>query len=334
MRIASGGVECPTDATTTQRPSADRPPVPQQHRSTRSPRRTGPPLWGSFLVGAISVGCCSVASATPFPPPAASPVPDRPARPASLNLAPSPLAPPSLPQLELAQQFRPPNTGDLPGRRQGGGTRGGALDRRFPVALIPDSNLGLTTRDRPMLYFYIPPEATEREAELFLINETGSGEGSQLMTLPATPGVIGLPLPDSMPPLQVGDTYRWYFAVRINPVDRSGDLILSGFVQRVAADPALQQELSASAAAAHATIYAERGLWFDAMNLLAMLRLEQPNQAQWQEQWATLLQSVNLAAIAEQPLLGVLPTDTEPLAQTPAAAPQPAIPEAAPSPRE
>lgn len=246
-------------------------------------------VWGSLLIGVISWSLSAAAQATPVA--------------ASSPTNPTPILLDS--PFQLAQQFQPPNTGSLPGRREGGGTRGSSwfADGQPPLALMPESNLGLTAANDPLFYFYLPPEVAGLEAELYMFNEAGDGEGSRIITLPQTAGIIGVPIPDTIAELSVGDTYRWYFAIRVDPIDRSGDLILSGFVQRVANDPLLQQQLSALPIEDHAAIYGERGLWFDAINLLAMMRSQQPNSPVWETQWETLLRSVDLQRIASQPML-------------------------------
>ncbi|NER08256.1 MAG: DUF928 domain-containing protein, partial [Okeania sp. SIO3C4] len=175
------------------------------------------------------------------------------------------------------------------------------------IALMPESNLGLMSTEQTLLYFYLPPEVAGLEAELYMFNEAQTEEGSRIITLPEEPGILGVPIPDAFAQLSVGDTYRWYFAIQVDPVDRSGDFILSGFVQRVANDPALQQQLRTLPVEDHASVYGAQGLWFDAINLLASMRSQYPNSAQWETQWETLLQSVDLERIATQPLLDVSP---------------------------
>ena len=249
-------------------------------------------LWGSLLVGVMSFSVNSVAEAMAVSPSAVS------ADETQLSQQ-SPL--------RLAQQFQPPNPGSLPGRREGGGTRGESwfADGTPPIALMPESNLGLTSAGQPMLYFYLPPEVAGFEAELYMFNEAGPEEGSLIINLPQESGIIGIPLPEAIPQLSVDETYRWYFAIQVDPIDRSGDLILSGFVRRIAGDPALQQRLSTLPVEDHASVYGEQGLWFDAINLLASMRSQDPSNTQWVTQWESLLQSVDLERIAAQPLLDV-----------------------------
>jgi|GEM_PF-444955 len=276
----------------------------KQGKGWQSSPMTWGQVWGSLLVGIMSFTVNSEGGAIAATPPSGS-----------LDVF------PTEEQVRLAQYFQPPDTGSLPGRREGGGTRGTwMLEGRPPIALMPESNLGLTSAERPMLYFYVPPEVAGLVAELYMFNEVGEGEGSLFITLPQAGGIVGLPMPAALPPLTVGDTYRWYFAIQVDPVDRSGDLILSGFVRRVADDPALQQRLSTLPIEDHASVYSEQGLWFDAINLLGMMRSQNPDHFLWESQWEALLESVDLEAIATQPMVEVAP-ESQPSTATSANSP-------------
>lgn len=305
MRFAPGDAECSSVPAAIDSIAIDSVRINKTLRDDRTDngrnnRYDGDPmgwrkLWCSLLIGAMSFGLHPTAHARAISP--AAPL----ASESSLN---QPLP------LQLAQQFQPPNPGTLPGRREGGGTRGESwfADGTPPIALMPESNLGLTSTEQALLYFYLPPEVTGLEAELYMFNEAQAEEGSRIITLPEESGILGVPIPDTFSQLSVGDTYRWYFAIRVDPIDRSGDFILSGFVQRIASDPALLQQLSTLPVEDHASVYGAQGLWFDAINLLANMRSQYPNSAQWETQWATLLQSVDLERIATQPLLDTSPT--------------------------
>ena len=64
---------------------------------------------------------------------------------------------------------------EFPGRRVGGGTRGGfVIDAAAEVALNPDTNLGVTQREAPTLYFAVP--ATEEPYQVTFYLETEAAE--------------------------------------------------------------------------------------------------------------------------------------------------------------
>ena len=203
----------------------------------------------------------------------------------------------------IAQEFQPPADRGVPGRREGGGTRSGSdIEGIRPTVLIPDSNIGLTTLAQPILFVYIPAEVGGLTAEFAVANLTGDDPGYTTVTLPTEAGVVGLPLPTSIPDLEPGEVYQWSLSIVIDPQDRGRDIFMNGAIERITPDMALQTQLADRSIEAIAPLYAESGLWFDALNILAILRAQEPTNALWVQQWEILLQSVDLGAIAPQPL--------------------------------
>jgi len=203
----------------------------------------------------------------------------------------------------IAQGFQPPPDRGVPGRREGGGTRSGnGIAGIRPTVLIPESNIGLTTLAQPILFVYVPAEVGGLTAEYLVANLTGDDPGKTTVILPAAAGVVGLPLPASVPDLEPGDVYQWSISIVLDPQDRGRDIFMSGAIERVTPDTALQVQLADLSIEAIAPLYAESGLWFDALNILAILRSQEPTNAVWAQQWETLLRSVDLGAIAPQPL--------------------------------
>jgi hypothetical protein len=219
-------------------------------------------------------------------------------------------------------QFVPSDRG-MPGRREGGGTRGNCLTQASLAgqsssvtqaitaqpslatqpgltALMPDSNLGQTMAERPTFFWYIPQSAAA--AEFVLLDANNTEQYKTLVPVPSQSGVVSLTLPDSVT-LEVGQSYRWYFSLVCNPLDRSADTYTSGWVERIAPDPALLQTIAAAPPAEQARLYAQASLWYEALATLAQLRQSQPQDAALVTQWQTLLKSVGLEQIADQPLL-------------------------------
>lgn len=210
----------------------------------------------------------------------------------------------ALPLSAIAQTYHPPDVG-LPGRREGGGTRGGcaATDQTL-LALVPADNFGYTLEDYPTLYWYIP-EIEAETAELVLLNENNDEIYQATFPLPDQAGVISVALPtqSDLPPLAVGQSYHWFFSIICDPDDRSGDLFTDGWIQRTAIPPdsSLAMRLRTASPETKAAIYAEAGIWFDALETLATDRSKTPDNPQVERQWATLLESVGLTDLIDQP---------------------------------
>jgi len=210
----------------------------------------------------------------------------------SLSLtAPSPI---------FAQTYVPPDRG-LPGRREGGGTRGICLAQPTLTALMPPTNFGRTTRADPTLYWYIPQNRAGA-AEFELLNEKEETVYKTQVPLSHQSGVIQITLPSANPVavLEVGKTYHWYFSLVCDPQDRSGDVITEGWIERSAPDATLTHRLDKATGGDRAALYAEAGIWYDALDTLAELRTLSPNDPTVVRSWNNLLTSVGLNKIDSQ----------------------------------
>ncbi len=163
---------------------------------------------------------------------------------------------------------------------------------------------GLTTSERPMFWFYVPyTSSTNLSAEFSLQDSTGMDVYRKAIALPPKPGVIGVSLPNTVKPLQVGKRLRWYFKVRCQQQTASLPVYVEGDIQRINLDYSVTQQLKTAANPRQkATIYAKEGIWFDALNMLAQIR-HSSQDASVEQDWQTLLQSVNLDGIATAPLV-------------------------------
>ena len=121
------------------------------------------------------------------------------------------------------------------------------------------------------------------------------------MTVPTQGGVVSLSLPQDKQ-LEVGQSYRWYFSLICDPLDRSEDTFTSGWVERVDPSPELSTSLKTASAAEVPNLYAQAGLWYDALAALVSLRQSQPQNPAFVTEWRELLGAVNLEALANQPI--------------------------------
>jgi hypothetical protein len=214
----------------------------------------------------------------------------------------------------FAQRYIPRDRG-LPGRREGGGTRGDCIraahaDATRPsalTALMPDKNLGLTTSTTPMLFWYVPENAATA-AEFILMDDTDAEVYKARFRVTGEAGIISLSLPEDagLPPLQVGKDYHWSFALICaaqDSADNSGLVFTEGWIQRVEADAQLQERLANTSEPDRALVYAEAGIWQDAIASLASQRRAQPTNPLFATRWNTLLTSVGLTNVASQPLM-------------------------------
>lgn len=163
---------------------------------------------------------------------------------------------------------------------------------------------GLTTSERPMFWFYVP--YTNMSAE-FVLQDSEENEiyKNQNIALRAKSGVIGISLPSTVTPLEVGKTYRWFLKIRCNQQQTTSvPIYVEGDIQRVNLNPSLEQQLQGTTDPRQKmAIYAANGIWFDALTMLGQLRLANSDDASLAADWQSLLQSIKLENIAAFPLV-------------------------------
>jgi len=230
-------------------------------------------------------------------------------------------SPQSISQFSLKQFFLPPPppTGTPSGRSQGGGSRGDCQpNEELPplTALVPSSALSseqdnavlpeleyvwsYTTKGHPTLWFYTPYELDAETEVLFVLQdkERNTLESySQSFRPASSPGIIGVTLPESAPPLAVGEGYYWSFQIYC---DESPDFV-EGWIYRVNPEASLERQLAMAKPQEQARLYAVNGIWQDALTRLARLHQAAPDNAEVTEDWQDLLESAGLEAVVGQP---------------------------------
>ena len=215
-------------------------------------------------------------------------------------------------------RFRVPNVG-TPRRRTSAAVRGeagtvpdscGNSTNEQLVALLPPTEPALTVAEYPTIFVSLP-RTSAKEAE-FILAKDNDGEKEVLyettVTLPSNPGIVSVSLPNNktLPPVEVGKSYRWYFSVICNPQDRTDEPHVEGEIQRVEPSPNLVAELKNASPRDRAALYAEAGIWYNALNSIAQLRRSSPNDRAITDDWTELLKSVGLDTISTKPLISSL----------------------------
>jgi hypothetical protein len=206
----------------------------------------------------------------------------------------------------------PPNTG-APGQRRGGGSRGCLnettqnvqLESKLLIALVPEySSLrvvsGLTTQQRPTFWFYVPYTSDSSYAKLVIEDE--KNQTFYKTSLAQTPGIIGVTLPPTSSPLEIGKQYRWYFNIYCKQNNKFLTSV-EGNVQLLALKPNVQEQLSKATPKQQVALYAANGIWYDALTTLANLRRTFRQDTNLVSDWASLLESVDLQNLVTEPIL-------------------------------
>lgn len=207
---------------------------------------------------------------------------------------------------------QPPLDQGAPRRTKPAGDRGPCPVVQKPLtALVPITKesdgaqlrWGLTTKEHPTFWFYVPYELKSiGSAKFSLRNEAGSEIYHTPVTLTRSPGVISISLPPTAAGLEINKWYQSYLFIDIScaPNTPTKKHFAEAWVKREALPPALKSELDKQTTLLQrARFYAKHGIWYEALTTLAELRHTNSKD----DEWTKLLQSVELEAIASEPIV-------------------------------
>ena len=181
------------------------------------------------------------------------------------------------------------------------------------TALIPENKIGRTVSEYPEFFFYLP-QTDAQLAEFVLQDENGNQIYQTTLKINNSSGVtsVNIPTNQNVSPLQLGKNYRWSVALICDAQgDRSADVFEEGIVRRVEVSADIRSQLEKANPRLKAIIYAQTGIWQDALSTLVAARRANPNDAALAADWKILLDSVNFGEIVAEP---IVPIDLQPIA--------------------
>ena len=194
-------------------------------------------------------------------------------------------------------KFRPQTTGAASVRVTGGSRGTGEAMTTLDV-LTPDE-VGLTTQEQPSLFWYQSKPA-KAKFELTLIEDNKPKPIVQVeMDRASGAGIQRLKLSDHNAKLAVGIEYQWVIALVTDPDNRSKDLVASGVIKRVEPAVDLKQKVASATPATLSSVYADAGIWYDALSTLSDQIDAHPDDQTLRQTRADLLRQVGLKAAAD-----------------------------------
>ena len=199
--------------------------------------------------------------------------------------------------------YKPPVRGAV-ARRIESGTRGAEDAVPSVYVLAPDGHAGLTVHGQPSLFWYLSKDSTY-PVEITLIDSQGINPLIESRLDPPIPaGIQRIDLADFNVSLAPKERYQWSVALIPDTASRSQDVMASGFIERIepgdlaSADQEQLNRIASATPTAKPGIYAQAGLWYDAMTALSDMIDAPPagiSQSELRQERATLLEQVNLA---------------------------------------
>jgi hypothetical protein len=191
--------------------------------------------------------------------------------------------------------YQPPRRG-APRGRVGGGSRGPGDNRPVLSVLVPD-HTALTVQEAPTLYWYISSRP-DHPIELTIIDEHSIKPLLETRVYPKQPGIQEVRLNKHHIRLSPGIKYQWFVALVIDAANRSKDIIAGGWLERIEPSHTLQEQLTRAERTEMPFIYAEAGIWYDALEAISDLIDASPDNPVPRQQRAALLEQVGLTEIA------------------------------------
>jgi hypothetical protein len=156
--------------------------------------------------------------------------------------------------------YRPPARGK-PRARVAGGVRsvGGRLPR---IRVLTPAHTGQTISSQPSLFWYLDRALPAGSRLVFTLVDDASVAPlvETPLETPVESGVQRIDLADHRVALVGGIEYEWSVVLVVDPEQRSLDVVSTGWIDRVEIPAGLAEDAPPSA-----HVYADHGLWYDAL---------------------------------------------------------------------
>ena len=194
-------------------------------------------------------------------------------------------------------KFRPPTTGQASVRVTGGSR--GTGDATITLDVLAPDDIGVTTQEQPSL-FWFQSKPGDAKFELTLLQENKVKPLVQVKVERSTKaGIQRLKLSDHGVKLAPAVEYQWVVALVTDADNRSKDLVASGVIKRVEPTADLKEKISKATPASLASVYADAGIWYDALSVLSDQIEAKPEDKALRQTRADLLRQVGLKTAAQ-----------------------------------
>ncbi len=163
-------------------------------------------------------------------------------------------------------EYTPPKKPSAPKDTGTNTTRGGSCEAHSAArltALVPFSHVGETISGHPTFTWFVP-DRTSRPLQFRLF--TRSGQLLYKTEIESQSGIMSVALPSNLPQLSIGQSYQWQVVLVCDPNVPSRNVVATAEIQVVEAAAPLQTQLAAAPTPQQRIdLYAQAGLWYDAI---------------------------------------------------------------------
>ncbi len=172
------------------------------------------------------------------------------------------------------------------------------------MPIVPNGNFALTLSDRPNFWVYLP-QTSAKQAILTIKEEGANPHWQQSVNLTGETGIVGIPLSDDAPALEIDKNYQWAMILVCGNMPNPNDPVVAAWIKRIDKSQISQRpSLNYSTELEKAADYAKQGIWYDALDILVAAKNSSVDN--WQDNWVKYLQSGALDGITNKPILGVI----------------------------
>lgn len=203
-------------------------------------------------------------------------------------------------------EYVPPSGRDKIQRTEGAGSRGCPSDSFGSLSLlIPKNHIGLTATDHPTFSWYVSKvPSTEMQ---FALVEPGVSKPLLVKQFHSDKnGFVQLELPQNVPGLSIGKVYRWTVSLVCNAKRPSENIYVRSSIIRIANSTQTNNQLTGLASLDQsyaqklrqtAAVYAQSGIWYDAIANVSKAYLADPRDGLNAQYFRFLLDEVGLSQL-------------------------------------
>ena len=214
-----------------------------------------------------------------------------------------------LPSNREAGGTRMVDNSGLPDYRTPGGSRGNCLAQGNNLtALIPNSSVNITASIAPKLFFYVPETTEQKTIEFVLRDQNDQLVHEVFLQTNGQEGIMNVEIPQEITK-SLGESdasYHWYLSMICDAQDRADDVVLEGQIGYMELDNSVKQKLENSSPVEQADLFKQKGIWYDALSVVAEGSNQVRNSAAT-EKWAQMLEEIGLSELSTQPFINGKP---------------------------
>ena len=198
--------------------------------------------------------------------------------------------------------YKPPAMG-VPARTVGGGSRGPGSGIPMIYAIVPN-HVAHTSSQQPSLFWFVDKAPTpSAKLQFTLLDEDGVEPVVETaLETPKDAGIHRIRLSDFGVELQAGREYEWSVSIIVDPDERAKDVVATGWIYCVERSDDLKSRLASEGEAGAIRVYADQGLWYDALTALGDRIEQSPGDPELTEMRSSLLQQVGLQDVTARVL--------------------------------